>query len=110
MSAPRSSKSRHAAADAALLDAKSNLQRHHLEAPDDADDKVRVKLEAQAAASIVTRDGFADERAAFAEEATKLFAQADWLDQTIIEIIISEAQNEVATSRSGASKSSRIAP
>ena len=30
------------------------------------------------------------------EEAAKLKAQADWLDETIIEIIISEAQNEVA--------------
>jgi hypothetical protein len=53
-------RARHAAADAALLDAKANLQRHHLEAPDDADDKVRVKLEAQVAASVVTRNGYAD--------------------------------------------------
>jgi type I restriction enzyme, R subunit len=30
------------------------------------------------------------------ENAAKLKAQADWLDETIIEIIISEAQNEVA--------------
>jgi type I restriction enzyme R subunit len=30
------------------------------------------------------------------EKATRLTAQADWLDETIIEIIISEAQNEVA--------------
>ena len=30
------------------------------------------------------------------EEATRLAAQADWLDETLIEIIISEAQNEVA--------------
>jgi type I restriction enzyme R subunit len=30
------------------------------------------------------------------EEAAKLTTQADWLDETIIEIIISEAQNEVA--------------
>jgi hypothetical protein len=53
-------RARHAAADAAFLDAKVNLQRHHLEAPDDADDKVRVKLEAQIAACVVTRDGYAD--------------------------------------------------
>ena len=33
---------------------------------------------------------------ALAEEAEKLSAQADWLDETIVEIIISEAQNEVA--------------
>lgn len=38
-------------------------------------------------------------RAALLEEAAKLKAQADWLDQTIIEIIISEAQNEVADFR-----------
>jgi hypothetical protein len=53
-------KNRHAAADAALLDAKSNLQRHHFEADLDADDKTRVKLEAQIAACVVTRDGYAD--------------------------------------------------
>ena len=35
-------------------------------------------------------------RAALAEEADKLSAQAAWLDETIVEIIISEAQNEVA--------------
>ena len=35
-------------------------------------------------------------RAALAEEADKLTAQAAWLDETIVEIIISEAQNEVA--------------
>lgn len=36
------------------------------------------------------------ERAALLEDAAKLKAQADWLYETIIEIIISEAQNEVA--------------
>ena len=35
-------------------------------------------------------------RAALAEEVDKLTAQAAWLDETIVEIIISEAQNEVA--------------
>lgn len=35
-------------------------------------------------------------KAELLEEAAKLAAQADWLDETIIEIIISEAQNEVA--------------
>jgi type I restriction enzyme, R subunit len=35
-------------------------------------------------------------RAVLLEEAAKLKAQADWLDETIIAIIISEAQNEVA--------------
>ena len=34
-------------------------------------------------------------RAALAEEAAELAAQAAWLDETIVEIIISEAQNEV---------------
>ena len=34
-------------------------------------------------------------RAALVQEADKLTAQAAWLDETIIEIIISEAQNEV---------------
>ncbi|MDF1730799.1 MAG: type I restriction endonuclease subunit R [Minwuia sp.] len=34
-------------------------------------------------------------RTALSDEADELSAQADWLDQTIIEIIISEAQNEV---------------
>ena len=35
-------------------------------------------------------------RSVLLEGAAKLKAQADWLDETIIEIIISEAQNEVA--------------
>ena len=34
-------------------------------------------------------------RAEFDEETRQLAAQADWLDETIVEIIISEAQNEV---------------
>ena len=34
-------------------------------------------------------------REALAEQAVTLTAQADWLDETIVEIIISEAQNEV---------------
>ena len=36
-----------------------------------------------------------DARAALGEEAGKLEARADWLDGTIVEIVISEAQNEV---------------
>ena len=42
-------------------------------------------------------EAVADEavRNALTEEAGELAAQADWLDQTIVEIIISEAQNEV---------------
>jgi type I restriction enzyme R subunit len=38
-------------------------------------------------------------RAVLLEEAAKLTAQTDWLERTIIEIIISEAQNEVADFR-----------
>ena len=34
-------------------------------------------------------------RAVLAEEAGKLSAQAEWLDETVVEIVISEAQNEV---------------
>ena len=43
-------------------------------------------------------EGTADEavREALAEEANELEAQAAWLDETIVEIIISEAQNEVS--------------
>ena len=43
-------------------------------------------------------EAVADEavRNALAEEAGELAAQANWLDETIVEIIISEAQNEVA--------------
>ena len=43
-------------------------------------------------------DAAADEaaRTKLVEEADKLTAQAAWLDETIVEIIISEAQNEVA--------------
>ena len=48
-----------------------------------------VKLAQAQAESNQTR------RAALEEEAKHLAAQADWLDETIVEIIISEAQNEV---------------
>ena len=43
-------------------------------------------------------EGTADEavREAHAEEANELEAQVAWLDEAIVEIIISEAQNEVA--------------
>ena len=51
---------------------------------------VAKRTEAEAAAAV-------DEevRAALAKEAGDLAAQANWLDETIVEIIISEAQNEV---------------
>lgn len=61
--------SRHAAADAESFDAKSKLQRHHLEADLNADDKARTKLEAAVAACAMTRDGYAD---ALAEVQTKI--------------------------------------
>ena len=48
-------------------------------------------------------------RQALVEEAAKLDAQAAWLDQTLIQIIISEAQNEVADFAAWASTSDRIA-
>jgi hypothetical protein len=51
---------RHAAAEAAFVDAKARLQRHHLEADLDADDKARAKLEATVAACALTREGYAD--------------------------------------------------
>jgi hypothetical protein len=51
---------RHAAAEAAFSDAKANLQRHHLEADLDADDKAHAKLEATLAACALTRDGYTD--------------------------------------------------
>lgn len=46
-------------------------------------------LEVRAAADAAARAGRS-------KDAERLAAQADWLDQTIIEIIISEAQNEIA--------------
>ena len=52
--------SRHAAADAAFMEAKCKLQRHHLEADLDADEKARAKLEATVATCALTRDGLAD--------------------------------------------------
>ena len=47
------------------------------------------RAEAEAAADETIRD-------ALVNKAGELAAQADWLDETIVEIIISEAQNEVA--------------
>jgi len=62
-------KSRHAAADEAFGDAKAQLQRHHLEADLNTDDKARAKLEAAVATCAVTRDGYAD---ALTEVQTKI--------------------------------------
>ena len=55
---------------------------------------VRAASEAAQAQSALAAD--ADERTSLAERATRLAAQAVWLDETIVEIIISEAQNEVS--------------
>ena len=54
---------------------------------------VRESAAARRAEAEAAGDGAG--RAALAEEARKLAAQAAWLDETLIEIIISEAQNEV---------------
>lgn len=55
---------------------------------------VRAADEAKRAEAAASADEMV--RAALLEDAASLAAQADWLDETIIEIIISEAQNEVA--------------
>ena len=54
---------------------------------------VRGAADAKRAAAGAAADEAA--RTALAEEAGKLAAQASWLDETLVEIIISEAQNEV---------------
>lgn len=56
--------------------------------------QVRAAFEAKQAEAAAVADKAA--RDELLKKAAKLKAQADWLDQTIIEIIISEAQNEVA--------------
>ena len=55
-----------------------------------------VRTEAEANRTEVEANTDEAVREALTEEAGKLAAQADWLDETIVEIIISEAQNEVA--------------
>jgi type I restriction enzyme R subunit len=57
-------------------------------------EQLRAASETKQAGAATIDDAAA--RAALLEEAAKLKAQGDWLDETIIEIIISEAQNEVA--------------
>ena len=54
---------------------------------------VRAAADAKRAETQAARDETT--RAALEEEAQQLAAQAAWLDETIVEIIISEAQNEV---------------
>ena len=56
--------------------------------------QVRATSEAKQAEATVAADEAVG--AALREDAAELRAQADWLDETIIETIISEAQNEVA--------------
>jgi type I restriction enzyme R subunit len=55
---------------------------------------VRAASEAKRAEAAMTKDEAV--RAVLADQAAKLENQAQWLDETIVEIIISEAQNEVA--------------
>ena len=57
-----------------------------------------TEVRAAASAKRAEAETAADEagRAKLEEDADKLTAQAAWLDETIVEIIISEAQNEVA--------------
>ncbi len=54
---------------------------------------VRASADAMHAEAEVADDEA--ERGALAEQADKLAAQAAWLDETIVEIIVSEAQNEI---------------
>lgn len=56
--------------------------------------EVRATLEARKAQAAATADEVA--RASLSDEVAKLEKKAKWLDETTIEIIISEAQNEVA--------------
>lgn len=56
--------------------------------------QVRATCEAKKAEAAATADDAA--RTELLEQAQKLASQANWLDETIVEIIISEAQNEVA--------------
>ena len=54
-----------------------------------------VRSEADAKRADAHAEDDETRRAEFDEETRQLAAQADWLDETIVEIIISEAQNEV---------------
>jgi len=56
--------------------------------------EVRAEAEAKQAAALGETD--AATRSTLTDEAIRLTAQAAWMDETIVEIIISEAQNEVA--------------
>src|ERR1700722_12045993 len=56
--------------------------------------QVRAAFEAKRAEAAATTDSIG--RSTLLDQARTLEKQADWLDTTIIEIIISEAQNEVA--------------
>lgn len=56
-----------------------------------------AEVRAEAEVKLAQASGAGDEaRTALLEDARKLQQQATWLDETILEIIISEAQNEVA--------------
>ncbi len=69
--------------------------------------EVRAAAESVRAQAATTTDD--DLRSTLFERAEKMDRQAGWMDETIIEIIISEAQNELPTLRSGTSTSSRTA-
>ncbi len=56
--------------------------------------EVRAEAEAKQAAALGAID--AANRSTLTDEANRLKARAAWMDETIVEIIISEAQNEVA--------------
>jgi len=56
--------------------------------------EVRAAAQQKQAEATAAKDD--ETRAKLHDEASHLTAQADWMDETIIEIIISEAQNEVA--------------
>jgi type I restriction enzyme R subunit len=58
---------------------------------------VRADIEDKCAQAAVAKDEAV--RAALADQAAKLERQAQWLDETIVDIIISEAQNEVGDFR-----------
>ena len=58
-------------------------------------ESVRSEADAKRADAHAEDEDDETRRAEFDEETRQLAAQADWLDETIVEIIISEAQNEV---------------
>ena len=68
---------------------------HQLIVPRWRAEAASVREAAEAKRKEAQAEGDEARRAALEEEARQLAAQADWLDETIVGIIISEAQNEV---------------